>query len=197
MDRQQQKTRNAIFSAFNGLLSKKRYDKITVQEIIDKANVGRTTFYAHFSTKDDLLREMCTTLFNHVFSDVLEVEKTHDFSMSLDRTDTMITHMLYHLRDNKKNILGVMSCESGELFLQFFKQYLNSVLAKKMMPVACLHLPEDFIINHISGSFINMVQWWIKGRMKQSPEDLAEYFKAVINPIFSEKENFRVDKEYK
>ena len=113
MDRRQQKTRSAIFEAFSNLLSYKSYSKITVQEIIDSANVGRTTFYAHFPTKDDLLRESCTDLFNHVFSDNPGIEATHNFSLTAGKPDSAITHILYHLRDNKKNIIGILSCESS------------------------------------------------------------------------------------
>lgn len=187
MDRRQQKTRDAIFDAFSGLLSQKSFSKITVQEIIDAANVGRTTFYAHFETKDDLLREMCTEIFDHVFSDTLQAENTHDFSLATEKPDALITHILYHLRDNKKNILGILSCESGELFLRFFRQYLNKSLASRMIGSGASkskgEIPQDFLINHISGSFINMVQWWIKNSLKQSPEEMAGYFSSVIMPI--------------
>lgn len=189
MDRRQQKTRAAIFDAFGRLLSKKVFSQITVQEIIDEANVGRSTFYAHFSTKDALLRELCTDLFEHVFSDHLITETTHDFSGESGSYHTIITHMLYHLRDNRKNIIGILTCESGELFLQFFKQYLNTLVSRHILNddnLKNLSVPQEFLINHISGSFINMVQWWIKGGLKETPEELTKYFEIVINPILSQ-----------
>ena len=184
MDRRQRKTREAIFSAFNDLLVKKNYHKITVQDIIDTADIGRATFYSHFPTKDDLLKEMCTTLFDHVFSGIpnATIKCDHDFSETTDST-TIITHLLYHLRENHRNVLGILTCSSGEMFLQFFKHYLNELLPKYMTIKPQKNIPEEFIINHISGSFINMVQWWLKRGLKESPEELTTYFEAMIYPI--------------
>jgi AcrR family transcriptional regulator len=186
MDRRQQKTRDAIFEAFSTLLSSKSYTKITVQDIIDEANIGRSTFYTHFETKDDLLKEMCTDLFEHIFSRSLNTESTHDFSLADGNPNSMITHILYHLRDNKKNIIGILTCESSELFLRFFKQYLNEFIIQHLLKNAKRkneNIPEDFLVNHITGSFVEMVQWWIKNNMKQSPEKLEKYFSSVIIPI--------------
>ncbi|MFR3484352.1 MAG: TetR-like C-terminal domain-containing protein [Clostridia bacterium] len=44
-------------------------------------------------------------------------------------------------------------------------------------------IPQDFLVNHVSGSFVEMVMWWIKSRMKQTPEELDRYFRAVIEPV--------------
>jgi AcrR family transcriptional regulator len=67
MDRRQKRTRDSLYSAFGKLLSQEPYSAITVKEIIDLANVGRSTFYAHFETKDDLLASLSNDLFEHVF----------------------------------------------------------------------------------------------------------------------------------
>lgn len=186
MDRRQQKTRTAIFEGFGRLLSIKSCSKITVQDIIDEANVGRTTFYAHFETKDQLLKELCSDLFSHVFSENLSAESTHDFSMKTGNPQAMITHILYHLLDHKQNIIGILTGDSGELFWGFFKQYLDGLMAPQLLgDVYSYHkkIPYAFLGNHISSSFLGMVQWWIKNDLKKSPEEMADYFMAVIEPV--------------
>ena len=44
-------------------------------------------------------------------------------------------------------------------------------------------VPQAFLLNHISGSFVEMVLWWIRGKRKETPEELDRYFRAVIEPI--------------
>ena len=186
MDRRQQKTRTAIFSAFTSLLAEKSYSKITVQEIIDAANVGRTTFYAHFETKDDLLKELCEELFGHIIGSAMDCTHTHGLYSDGSAPESVFCHLLQHLQENDKNIIALLSCESSEMFLRFFKDSLNELVRSQFINQnrnANTDIPEDFLINHISGSFVEMVLWWIKGHRKQTPEDLDRYFRAVIELI--------------
>lgn len=186
MDRRQQKTRTAIFSAFTSLLAEKSYSKITVQEIIDTANVGRTTFYAHFEAKDDLLKELCEELFGHIIGSAMDCTHTHGLYSDGSAPESVFCHLLQHLQENDKNIIALLSCESSEMFLRFFKDSLNELVRSQFINQnrkANTDIPEDFLINHISGSFVEMVLWWIKGHRKQTPEDLDRYFRAVIEPI--------------
>ncbi|MCC2257144.1 TetR/AcrR family transcriptional regulator [Intestinimonas aquisgranensis] len=186
MDRRQQKTRTAIFSAFTSLLAEKSYSKITVQEIIDAANVGRTTFYAHFETKDDLLKELCEELFGHIIGSAMDCTHTHGLYSDGSAPESVFCHLLQHLQENDRNIIALLSCESSEMFLRFFKDSLNELVRSQFINQnrkANTDIPEDFLINHISGSFVEMVLWWIRGHRKQTPEDLDRYFRAVIEPI--------------
>ncbi|MDE6442569.1 MAG: TetR/AcrR family transcriptional regulator [Clostridia bacterium] len=177
MDRRIQKTRTAIFAAFDKLIQKNAYAKISVQDIIDEANIGRSTFYEHFETKDELLRQKCTDLFEHIFSPH-GTERTHDFS-SATTFGQKIPHILYHLLDDKKVVKGILSSESGEIFLQYFRSYLIETIGKEKLSVQ--DVPEEFLQNHIAGSFIEMVRWWVNRDFKDSPENLSRYFLNVLS----------------
>ena len=165
MDRRQQKTKAAIFNAFRNLLEKKSFSHITVQEILDLANIGRSTFYAHFQTKDELLKYVCEELFGHIVSSAKEKSHLHGLYSEKETSQSIFCHLLYHLRENDSNILGLLSCENSDIFLH--------------------DIPSDFLVNHISGSFVEMVLWWIQNKQKQTPEELDGYFRAVIEPILN------------
>lgn len=179
MDRRQQKTKQAIFGAFSRLLERKSFGNITVQEIIDEANVGRSTFYAHFETKDELLREMCTDIFEHVFSDDLRQESNHDFSHSDYDFEKEITHILYHLQSSKKHLKGLFACESGELFMNYLKGYLTEMFSGYIEKEPH-QAPAEYLLHMMVCSFTETVRYWIAEDKKYTPEELTTYFMEYI-----------------
>ena len=181
MDRRINKTRKAVFSAFETLLTEKRYEQITVQDIIDRADIGRSTFYAHFETKDDLLKSTCRNMFDHVFEDHPSSEISHDFSAGYDSLKARLTHILYHLQDDRKWYEKIFACESSDLFWDYFKtQFLELVRRYGDCKNAeKLSVPGDFYLNYYCSTFIEAVKWWFRTGLKTTPEALELYFEKV------------------
>lgn len=178
MDRRQQKTRKAIFQAFGTLLEKKRFEHITVQEIAERANIGRSTFYAHFETKDELLCAMCKDIFHHVFAQKLPVE-TDDARPNDKNLEAKLGHILYHLRENPLNLKGLLASESGELFIYYFKSCLRDLFSRYLSAFQS-DVPTDFLIHYLVGSFSETVYWWVKKDMSDPPDTVAAYYLSMI-----------------
>lgn len=175
MDRRQQKTRKAIFSAFRSLLEKKRYENITVQDIIDEADIGRSTFYAHFETKDLLLSAMCGEIFHHIFK-----YDPCPYPGGNGEIEGMLAHTLWHIRESRKDISGLLLSDSSGLFMRYFKEHLRT-LFEMYVCESTTDVPKDFLINHLVGSFAEAVFWWLKEGLQTSPEDLARHFVSVTS----------------
>lgn len=198
MDRRQLKTRQAIIDAFVSLLSKNNYEKISVKDIIDAANIGRSTFYSHFETKDELAKQICIDLFKHIFSHIIPPCSTHNFSDKPQNAQNRIAHILYHLRDKRDYYLGIITYDESTLFLRFFREYmLKNVTIKLAGPQqeALQKVPDDFLVSSLTSSFIGMVRWWLKNNMQQPPEEVAQYFMSLINPAIAEFEADYQEKE--
>ena len=183
MDRRQRKTREAIFNAFTGLLSKKNFNQITVAEIIERADVGRATFYAHFETKDFLLKNFCEELFCHIFDAENNKKHAHRHIFDCDSSASAFLHLFEHVQKNDNNILKLLACENNELFLRYFKESLSSLIKKN----PCLFcdekpadLPDEYWVHYLSVTFVETVRWWIDNGMQENAQTLADYFATVV-----------------
>lgn len=179
MDRRQKKTRDAIFAAFRKLLERKPYENITVQEIIDEADIGRSTFYAHFETKDELLRSMCTDIFHHVFNQALPKEAEEDYSSGIRNLELKLGHVLYHLDEHRSELRGILSGNSARLFMSYFRNYLADLFMRYTDDFSA-DVPKDYLLNHLVGSFAETVKWWIAEKKEYSPEELAAFYIKLI-----------------
>lgn len=182
MDRRQRKSREAIFTALTGLLAKKDFRQITVGEIIEQADVGRATFYAHFETKEYLLKELCEELFCHIFDAAEAGHPEHRHIFSCDAPDSVFLHLFQHLSSNDHQILQLLSGQ--ELFVQYFKTNLENMVADQLpQPEAerRRRLPEGLWLRHVSATFIETVRWWADHGLQETPEAITEYFFLLLD----------------
>lgn len=183
MDRRQRKTREAIFAAFTALLSQKEFAHITVGEIIDRADVGRATFYAHFETKEFLLKELCEELFCHIFDATHGEACDHRHIFSCEAPDSVFLHLVQHLQRNDNHVLELLSCQSNDLFLRYFKTDLIKLVNTQLPLFAARksdELPEAFWVDHIASVFVDTIRWWLDNGRRESPETITAYFLAAV-----------------
>ena len=183
MDRRQRKTRQAILSAFTELLSKRKYSDITVGEIIEKADIGRATFYSHFETKDFLLKELCKELFCHVFDNLDGNENGHSHIFECNSKENALLHLLRHFNTNDNNVSKLLTGENNELFLEYFKKELRGLIAGQNEITELAknrNIPEEYWINHVSACFVETVKWWLSQKKKNTPEKTYKCFLGAL-----------------
>ena len=177
MDRRQKKTRQAIFMAYSALLGEKDSAKITVEDIINRADVGRATFYSHFETKDFLQKEFCRELFCHILDSAAK-KTDHKHIFECEGEESVYLHLFRHLKNNDNNILKLFGGENNELFVSFFKSELKALVERETGESETL--PRDYLINHVAATFVETVRWWAENGMTETPEQINEYFVSVL-----------------
>jgi len=160
--------------AFRSLLSKKRYDHITVQDIIDAADVGRSTFYAHFETKDMLLDAMCQDMFYHIFD-----KAPCPLAKGSSDIEAELAHLLRHIKNGENDLAKIIRSDSNDLFMFYFKKHLRGVF-ESHADAFRIDIPKEFLLNLLVGSFSEMIRWWVQNGMKTAPDTCAEYFMKII-----------------
>jgi AcrR family transcriptional regulator len=177
-DRRSRRTRRMLGDALMRLMLEKRYDTITVQEIIDRANVGRSTFYAHYVDKDDLRQSAIAEL-------VASLGAHMDHSAGGRRIIPSL-ELLRHVRDNPLVYRALVRGLALEAALQPMQtqlgQYVEARLARRLPPGATPTVPLPVIAQYVVGALLTLFQWWIAREMSESPEQLNEYFLQLVRP---------------
>ncbi|MBA3823843.1 MAG: TetR/AcrR family transcriptional regulator [Ktedonobacterales bacterium] len=177
-DRRSQRTHQLLAAALVDLLHERRYGELTVQDILDRANVGRTTFYAHYWDKDDLLasemERVIALLCNHIApsngADGLPLP-----SLAMFRHVAESAALIRALTSGQAMALiwtTVQSCLREE-FIQHFHQRLSSPVDEMALRVTA---------QAVVGTFITLLQWWVEQEMPLSPETMDAYFQRLTLP---------------
>ncbi|MBZ0297835.1 MAG: TetR/AcrR family transcriptional regulator [Anaerolineae bacterium] len=185
-DRRVQRTHKQLQQALIELIDKHDYDAITVQEIVDRADVGRTTFYEHYRSKDDLFmscHEAVVSEFHHIHS--------HPESLLLPEAPPGIISAYRHLVEARTLLYPIFQSQDGQLILRRIRDGSARDIEAALHTIfgeADSAIPINILANYLAGAQVALVQWWLEKRQPYKPEDLAQTFhrlqRAAIRDAF-------------
>lgn len=179
IDRRVGRTQAALHRALISLILERGYDSITVEEICQIANVGRSTFYLHYTSKDDLKQSGLDSL-RRQLADTAAREMHPDsprerFGFSLA--------MFEHARDHIDLYQALAGSRGGTLALGTIRQILSDLvrdeLAAKPETPSPDPIPRDLVVHYVVGAFMAVLTWWLDGGAKLPPQRIDAMFRRL------------------
>lgn len=168
-DRRSARTRRQLREALLELVVEKDYDKITIQEIVDRADVGRTTFYAHFQTKDELLVGAARD----------SGGARHEFLRTGDVLD--VSSLFEHLRENFHLFEPLKNTDGWRVAKQSFCGQLEARWSGLLDQLdADLEPSErDTVVQFLTGGLWTLMVWWLEQGMPLSSQEMSQRFETL------------------
>jgi len=169
-DRRVIRTRAELIQALHALVMEKSYERITVQDILDRANIGRTTFYTHFLDKDDLL-------LSAIPDDIL------NFDAESDSLIPHLTPIFAHAQENYAQFRALMGSEGITIVHKIGHQktvqnWLNHIERMRARGIQ-IRLPATIVAQYLTGAFMALLKWWLDEKMPHSPKEMDAMFREL------------------
>jgi len=177
-DRRSQRTRRLVISAMMELMAEKSYDAITVQDLLDRANIGRSTFYSHYFDKQDVLASVAEQMLELLSQQFSRRGAGQGIIPSLE----LFQHVLQnqqHFRVMLRGRVREVVWDAAQTSLcRTIEQALAAPFAKNRSP----SVPLPVLSEYLAGAFLHLPQWWIETEMPYSPAQMNDMFQQLALP---------------
>jgi AcrR family transcriptional regulator len=182
-DRRIERTQQLIRGALLSLIQEKGFETLTVQEIIDRANVGRATFYAHFDNKDDLLVSGFDDLRASLKArqrDALARERSVE-----DRVFAFSQEIFAHTNEYREVFRAMVGKRSGaavqrqlhKLVVDLVREDVKETVARTEKAV-----PAEALVQFTAGALFGLLMWWLDGKMRLPVAEVDALFRRLAIP---------------
>lgn len=179
IDRRVRRTRQTLHETLMRLTVERGYDEITVADIAAAADVGRSTFYAHFTDKDDLLRSAVGTLRSALMQ---QHAAAGNDSGGPDRILGFSRFMTAHLAEQRILYQALMRGRAGPILLDFIRHALCDIVRAELatgMKSANAPLDDELTVQFLVGGYMSVLTWWLDRGGKEPPEVIEAGFRQM------------------
>lgn len=177
IDRRVARTRTMLHEALLSLLAKERYEAITVEDICENANIGRSTFYAHYTGKDDLMRSGL----EHLREALLD--RPRDARNTKGRGLVFSLAMFEHARAHMHLHRPLFGDRGGAIALGMARQILCDLVRGELAEAADKgpkdDMPRELVVQYIVGAYMAVLTWWLNGGAKLAPQRIDAMFQRL------------------
>jgi len=178
-DRRTRKTQHLLCDALLMLLKEKRYDEISVQDIIERADVARSTFYVHYVDKDDLL-----TGAHGIFAENLGHHMTaHTEGSGASSFSARI--WFYHVQAQGDILKIIAKDPAMELAMKTLRAIIHRSMQQGMKAhtqIEDASVPMPVIVDYLTDSLMTLIKWWVMDGMKSTPDQMNQIFQKLVLP---------------
>jgi AcrR family transcriptional regulator len=175
-DRRSQRTRHLLSQALVELIRAKDYNSIAVSDIIDRANVGRSTFYAHYRDKDDLFLGTVDRMI-----DILSGYVPHE---PPDENSFFPSLGLFRHVGEQYELYKALVWSSGmDLLIKHLQKSLSKRIEQTLQESGReFDIPNPILASFLAGSFLSLLKWWLENKMTYSPQQMDKIFQKLTMP---------------
>ncbi len=191
MDRRIQKTLKLLHEALMALVVEKKYERISVQEILDRANVGRSTFYTHYRDKDELLLNSFDDL--RAGLEASQAVTPVVAGKSYERIIGFSHAMFAHAQGYRQVYAALIRSEAGPIVRQRIQKVIMDLIRVEFKKDAAkgrrtaANLPSDLVIHYLASTLLSLLEWWVGEKSELSPESMNSIYRTLVLPLLSSK----------
>jgi AcrR family transcriptional regulator len=175
-DKRIQKTLAALRDAFFDLVLSYSYDEIKVSDIIEKAKVGRSTFYQHYKNKDEILARSMSMLFDKLAQSVAAEDNTQDLLWLLD-----------HFWQNRKFAPRVFAGTARRVVIRALAQRLEEAIQQRCKQESVKpFVPSNLVAHQLAEFQMVIIVDWLTGKGNCDIEPMAGYIENTTKAICKE-----------
>ena len=179
-DRRVQRTQQSVRRALFELIQEKGFEATSVQDIIDRANVGRATFYAHFQSKDDLL----LSGFEDLRASLKERQRLALVQGRGDGRVLAFSHEMFaHADEHRPLFRAMVGKRSGAAVQRMIHKLLLDLVRDDVKALASheetTSVPTEALVQFVAGSFFGLLMWWLNGKMRLSVKEIDSQFRRL------------------
>ena len=178
IDRRVARTRRTLQHALLCLMLKKGYDAVTVEDICTKADVGRSTFYAHFTSKEDLKR---SGLDDNLKRMLIERQKQAKAQGSEEGRFAFALLFFEHARDHLDLYRALVSKGGAPTTIAMMRQITTEMVRRELgSSPREMDAPREAVVQFVVGAFISLLTWWLDTGAKLPAQRVDAIFKRLV-----------------